>query len=95
MPSRPDIKLDSIFGKLLIDMARYLQRGEHLAFTDALGRKPAEVAALLAGKLDGRDGVAVFRSEKRRSLRPVVPLSTPPLKTLSLPLLVPPCIDRA
>ncbi len=43
-------------------MARYLQRGEHLAFTDAFGRKPAEVAAVLAGKLHGRDGVAVFRS---------------------------------
>jgi len=62
LPSRTAIKLDLIFGKLLIDMARYLQRGEHLAFTDALGRKPAEVAALLAGKLHGRDGVAVFRS---------------------------------
>ncbi len=34
--------------ELLIDMARY--------------GKPAEVAALLAGKLHGRDGVAVFRS---------------------------------
>jgi hypothetical protein len=43
-------------------MARYLQRGEHLAFTDALGRKPAAAAALLTGKLHGRDGVAVFRS---------------------------------
>ncbi len=53
-------------------MARYLQRGEHLAFTDAFGRKPAEVAAVLAGKLHGRDGVAVFRSSpsaRRRCLR--------------------------
>ena len=48
--------------ELLIDMARYLQRGERFAFTDALGGKPAEVWALLAGKLHGRDGVAVFRS---------------------------------
>ena len=39
-----------------------LQRHEHLVFTNAFGRKPAEVAALLAGKLHGRDGVAVFRS---------------------------------
>ena len=48
--------------ELLIDMARYLQRREHLVFTNAFGRKPAEVAALLAGKLYGRDRVAVSRS---------------------------------
>ena len=48
--------------ELLIGMARYLQRHEHLVFTNAFGRKPAEVAALLAGKLHGRDRVAVSRS---------------------------------
>jgi hypothetical protein len=64
LPSRTAIKLDSIFGKLLIDMTRYLQRGEHLAFTDAFGRKPAEIAALLAGKPHCRDGVAVYPNDR-------------------------------